>query len=64
MIESAQATLGGIKENSQSLKVPKQNWRAWRKIQKIWASKNNWYDDARPSEEWRERAQAQHWGAR
>jgi hypothetical protein len=26
MIESAQATLGGIKENSQSSKVPKQNW--------------------------------------
>jgi hypothetical protein len=60
MIESAQATLGGIKENSQSSKVPKQNWGAWRKIQNIWASKNNnnWYDDARPSEEWRERAQA------
>jgi hypothetical protein len=39
MIESAQATLGGIKENSQSSKVPKQNWGAWRKIQKIWAFK-------------------------
>jgi hypothetical protein len=26
MIESAQATLGGIKENSQSSKVPKQRW--------------------------------------
>jgi len=28
MFESAQAALGGIKENSQSSKVPKQNWGA------------------------------------
>jgi hypothetical protein len=42
MIESAQTTLEGIKENSQSSKVPKQSLEAWRKIQRIqkfWAKK-------------------------
>jgi hypothetical protein len=28
MIKSVQTTLGGMKENSQSLKVPKQSWGA------------------------------------
>jgi hypothetical protein len=49
MIESAQTTLEGIKENSQSSKVPKQSLEAWRKIQRIqkfWAKKKNQYNDA------------------
>jgi hypothetical protein len=52
MIKSVQTTLGGMKENSQSLKVPKQSWGAWRKIQgiqKFWAckkKKKNQYNDA------------------
>jgi len=52
MIESAQTILVGIKENSQSSKVPIQSWGAWRKIQRIqkfwaktkqmqWCSKSN-----------------------
>ena len=67
MIESAQATLGGIKENSQSSKVPKQSLGAWKKIQRIqkfWAKKKNQYNDAqnqmKKKQKQRERAQAQH----
>jgi len=35
MIESAQTILGGIKENSQSSKLPTQSWGMIKKIQKI-----------------------------
>jgi len=35
------------------------------RVQKIWAFQNKWYDDAQPNEKKkREKAQAQHWGAR
>jgi hypothetical protein len=48
MIESAQTTLEGIKENSQSSKVFKQSLGAWRKIQRIqnFEQKKNQYNDA------------------
>jgi len=66
MMESAQTTLEGIKENSQSSKVPKQSLGVWRKIQRIqkfWAKKKNQYNDAqnqmKKKQKQRERAQAQ-----
>ena len=50
MIESAQAILGGIKENSQSSKVPEQIQRGMKKNPKdpkVLSKKNkNKYDDA------------------
>jgi hypothetical protein len=67
MIESAQATLGGIKENSQSSKVPEQSYGAWRKIQRIQKTNLSKKKNAQPNEEnkkQKERAQTQHWGAR
>ena len=52
-IKSAQATLNGIKENSQPSKVPKQSWGMKKnpKDPKILSIKEIQYDDARPSEE-------------
>jgi hypothetical protein len=49
MIESTQATQGGIKENSQSSKAPKQSWGHEEKSKgskNFEQKKKNQYDDA------------------
>jgi hypothetical protein len=72
MIESAQTTLRGIKENFQSSKVSKQRWGHEEKNQRVQkiellikiTDMMMLNQVKKKKEKQRERSQAQHWGAR